>query len=144
MGQLLYLEYHLCRLRRTKDQVLYLEKHGVLLTALLNVILSHIHISLMFCHYISCIYSYRLWNLLTVLLNVILSYIQSSLIFCYYISCIYTYKLLNVSGQCPSQKPTLPFMNNAQYAGLKVSCATDYWSYNFSRILISFREFKKT
>ena len=25
-------------------------------------ILSHIYISLMFCYYISCIYSYRLWN----------------------------------------------------------------------------------
>jgi len=33
---------------------------------------------LMFCYYISCIYSYRLWNVLTVLLTVILSHIHIS------------------------------------------------------------------
>jgi len=37
-----------------------------ILTVLLNVIFFHIHISLMFCHYLPWIYSYRLWNVLTV------------------------------------------------------------------------------
>jgi len=50
----------------------------------------------MFCHYISCIYSYRLWNILTVLLTVILSYNHISLMFCHFISCIYGYWLWNV------------------------------------------------
>ena len=52
--------------------------------------------SLMFCHYISCMYSYRLWNILTVLLTVILSHIPISFMFCYYISCIYSYRLWNL------------------------------------------------
>jgi uncharacterized membrane protein len=52
--------------------------------------------SLMFCHYISCIYSYRLWKVLTVLLTVILSHIHISLMFCYYISCIYSNRLWNI------------------------------------------------
>ena len=40
-----------------------------ILTISLTAIISHIHISLMFCHYISCIYSHRLWNILTILLT---------------------------------------------------------------------------
>ena len=67
--------------------------HTLLLS---TVMLSHIHISLMFSHYRSYIYSYRLWNVLTVLLTVILSHIHISLMFCHYISCIYSYRLLNV------------------------------------------------
>jgi hypothetical protein len=58
--------------------------------------LSHIYISLMFCHYIFCIYSYRLWNIFTLLLNVTLSHIHISLMFCHYISCIYSYTLRNI------------------------------------------------
>jgi len=59
----------------------------------INCNIVHIHISLMFCHYMSCIYSYRLWNVLTVLLTVILPHIHISLMFCHYVSCIYSYKL---------------------------------------------------
>jgi len=69
--------------------------HWNVLTVLLTVILSHIHIPLMFCHYISCIYSYRLWNVLTTLLTVILSHIHISHMFCHYISCIYSYRFWN-------------------------------------------------
>ena len=48
---------------------------------------------------LSCIYSYRLWNILTVLLTLILSHIHISLMFCHYISCKYTYKLPLYSKQ---------------------------------------------
>ena len=48
------------------------------------------------CYLLSCIYSYKTWNVLTVLLTVILSHIHISLMFCYYISCIYIYRLINV------------------------------------------------
>jgi hypothetical protein len=73
-----------------------------------TVILSYIHISLLFCHYISCIYSYILWNVLTVLLTIILSHIHISPMFCYYISCIHTYKFWNIYGQCPSHGRKFP------------------------------------
>ena len=46
------------------------------------VILSHIHLfPPMFCHYISCVYSYKLWNVLTVL-TVILSHFHIFHILC--------------------------------------------------------------
>ena len=57
---------------------------------------AHISIFPMFCHYKSCIYSYRLWNVLNVLLIVLLSHIHISLMFCCYISCIYSYRLWNI------------------------------------------------
>jgi len=88
------------------------------ITVLLTVILYYIHISLMFCHYINCIYSYRLWNVLTVFLTVILSHIHISLMFCHCISCINTpTKFGNVNAQYPSLRPTLTSVNSAQYTG---------------------------
>ena len=71
---------------------IYIYGHWNIFTLLRNVILSHIYISLMFCNYISCTYSYRLWNILTV----IFSRIHISLMFCHYISCIYSYRLWNI------------------------------------------------
>jgi len=80
--------YHICIHTHTHTHThMHPRTHWNVFTVLLTVILSHIHISLMFCHYISCIYSYRLWNVLTVLLTVILSHIHISLMFCHHISC---------------------------------------------------------
>ena len=113
------------------------------LNLLLTLILSNIHISLMFCYYMYCIHTYTLLKILTVLLTVILSHIHISLMFCYYIYCIHTYVLLNIltvilyhihisfmfcyyvpcrhtyrfiniNGHCPSQWSKLPFLNNAK------------------------------
>jgi hypothetical protein len=79
---------------RTQDiSRIYSYRLWNILTVLPAAILSLVHISLMFCHYISCIYIYRLWNILTVLPAVILSLVHISFMFWRYISCIYSYGL---------------------------------------------------
>ena len=45
-----------------KLSCIYIYTLWKILDVLSNVILSHFHLSLMFCCSISCIYSYRLWN----------------------------------------------------------------------------------
>ena len=59
------------------------------INSIINLIWSLIHVSLIFCYYISCIYTNRLWNILRVLWNVILSNINILPIFYYHLPCIY-------------------------------------------------------
>jgi len=72
------------------------------INCIINCNIAVTNMSLTFYYYISCIYTYKFWNVLTVLyklwnvLNVILSHIHISLMFCYYVSCIYTYILRNL------------------------------------------------
>jgi hypothetical protein len=101
----------------------------------LTVILSHIHISLMFCHYISCIYSYRLWNILTVILFHIHISLTLSLHILYvqlqtvkYINCnivpyLYFPQVLSLRTlfiQLRTQSPISRFMKCAKYAWLRL------------------------
>ena len=64
----------------------------------INCIINCSNVSFLYFPHIklSCIYTYKIWNILNILLTAVLSHIYIFPMFCFYISCVYTYRLWNI------------------------------------------------
>ena len=64
----------------------------------INCIINCSNVSFLYFPHVklSCIYTYKIWNILNILLTAVLPHIYIFLMFCYCLSCIYTYMLWNI------------------------------------------------